>query len=176
MDHIEENNEQITVKSYGLPYIFWGYLLAVLIVIVFMIIAIKGPLSKLIATGDDINVAMAYTVWATLFLVPMGFTTLFFIENRITKKADELTLSTYVFKIRLKTKTYTLRKENPLEVDRFEGTPNIAKLENIPDMKTHQNKGYFELFAYTSRGEKVLVDRHSRKVDLEKLIQLLSSK
>ena len=38
-----------------------------------------------------------------------------------------------------------------------------------------QNKGYFVLWLKSADGKKILIDRHSRKVDLEKLKALLTS-
>ena len=176
-DHvkIQKSNDSstITVKSYGLPYIFWGYLLAVLIVIIFMVIAIKDPLNRLIATNDPINVLMGQCVWLTLALTPAAFTTLFFIENRIIKKQSSITLKTYIFWLPVKSKQYRLKAPNSLHVSRFEGTPNVAKMQNSAQMKTHQNKGYFELFGLDESGKEFLIDRHSRKADLDGLKSLL---
>jgi hypothetical protein len=38
-----------------------------------------------------------------------------------------------------------------------------------------QNKGYFILWIKTKEGKKIQIDRHSRKIDIEKLKSLLEN-
>lgn len=172
-DHVLINNTSIELRTYGLPYIFWGYLMGVLIIISFMFIGIYNPLMAIFKAEDLINHYLAYLVIATLLMVPLGFISLFFIEKRFIKSASELVIQTRIYGLKLNSQIIQLKTQNSFTVERFEGTPNMAKLENRPDLKGHQNKGYFELFAIDKNDKYVLIDRHSRKIDLEKLIQLL---
>ena len=52
-------------------------------------------------------------------------------------------------------------------------SPNVARLKLQEGTQGFQNKGYFILWLKVNDKTKVLVDRHSRKVDLEKLKALL---
>jgi hypothetical protein len=47
-------------------------------------------------------------------------------------------------------------------------SPNMAKIYNKDELKGFENKGYFEL-RVLSGGQKILIDRHSRKADLLKM-------
>ena len=47
-DFVDIQVDKITLKTYGLPYIFWGYALGICLVILFMFLAIKAPILKLI--------------------------------------------------------------------------------------------------------------------------------
>ena len=173
-DHVIEKDNTLILKSYGLPYIFWGYLLGLIILITFMMIGIYEPASKLLKTRDLINLILVYGMYITLFGTILGFLTLFFIEIRIKINGNEITKEIFVYWVKLLSRTYTVENEQSLFIENFEGSPNIAKMEKKPDMKTHQNKGYFELKLGTPKSF-ILLDRHSRKVDLIKLRDLISS-
>ncbi len=174
-DHVSINSEHktLTVKSYGLPYIFWIYLLAFLTVVGFLFVAIKTPLMSLWKIEDSINQALVMAVFLTLFGTIFGFITLFFIELRIIKKNKSLNLETRLFGIKLRNKKFSLKDENAFQITNFRASPNMARIENRDELKTHQNKGYFELFGIDHNDKRFLIDRHSRKSDLVKLKELL---
>ena len=88
---IKGNNPSITLKSYGLPRIFWFYLLASFSIIFLMIIAIKEPLVKLFQTQDALNIGFVSLVLATLVIIPISLLAFFVYEKIITKANDRNT-------------------------------------------------------------------------------------
>ena len=229
-DHVSIKDSSLLLKSYGLPYLFWGYLLIGLITLGIMSLAIKAPLKKMLLSKDSLNVT-AHTLNSTKNEVPVvplnetarrqqatstecfphvaesekagncqdhqgggqlplnfflgaltlftlgatavAFTSLFFVEFRIFKKKNFLIKSLYCFWIPLKHHRFQLREGHPFEITHFCGSPNMARLENRDGMEGHQNRGHFELYLHSHDGKRILLDRHSRKIDLKKLQDLL---
>ena len=163
----------VVLKSYGLPMIFWGYLAAILVVLLAMSVAIKGPLLKLYNGEDALNHALAILVAATMALIPIILLCAYFYEKWITKKGSEITLSYRFFFITAYKKCYHLATPNALNVGHFMDSPNMARLKGTQDMRGFMNKGYYELFIKTKDGREIMIDRHSRKADLEKIKTLL---
>ena len=64
-------------------------------------------------------------------------------------------------------------KSDTLEVVHHMDSPNMARIQNDPSMKTHENRGYFELYVTDNKNKRRYLDRHSRKADLVKLKSLL---
>src|SRR4051794_24573343 len=91
-DFAEIKDQSITLKSYGLPYIFWGYAFAILMVIFFMFLAIKAPVFKLIELGDETDSMLGYALLSFIGLLPVFILSFFFFEKRIVKKNKTLTL------------------------------------------------------------------------------------
>lgn len=172
-DRVKVKDQSITIKSYGLPMIFWGYLLAILVVIGAMYLAVSGPIDKLIATGDQINVVLAYAVLATIYGLPLTLLALYFYEKSITKKLDQITITHKVFWIPVMKKTIELKDANSIELNHFMDSPNVAKMRAQPELRGFENKGYYELFATDKHDKKIFIDRHSRKADILKIRDLL---
>ncbi|MCY4643509.1 MAG: hypothetical protein OXB88_02730 [Bacteriovoracales bacterium] len=166
-------DSSVLLKSYGLPYLFWGYLLAGLSVLAVLALAAKAPLEKMMGSQDPINSFLAVLVIATLIAVPLVAISFFFLEFRIHKRGQSLILTTHLFALPLRRRHFDLKDVGPLSISPFLGSPNMARRKNDPAHKAHQNRGYFELHLHTRDEKKVLVDRHSRKADLEKLKDLL---
>jgi hypothetical protein len=174
IDYIEENGTKaIVLKTYGLPLIFWGYLVAILTVVGAMYLAIKSPLEKLIATGDSLNIYLSYLVLATIILLPFTLVAMYFYEKLLTKKGDELIITHRFFWIPVWQKKLSLKSADAIELNHFLDSPNVAKMRKDSAMKGFENKGYFEVFATTINDKKVFVDRHNRKADMSKLAELL---
>ncbi len=174
IDFIEENSKRaIILKTYGLPLVFWGYLLAILAVIGAMSLAVKGPIDKLIATGDSINIYLGYMVLATLILLPLTLIALYFYEKLIKKSGNRLTVIHRFFWIPVWKKEIELMDSEAIEINHFMDSPNVAKMKADASLKGFENKGYFELFATNNKGETLFVDRHSRKADMIKMRDLL---
>ncbi len=173
-DRIELNNNSISLKSYGLPLIFWGYLLAILTVVFAMALAVKGPIVRLYETGDTINQAIVIGASLTMFLIPAVMLCFFFYEKVITKSNTDLRVTHKIFWIPLYTKKYTLKSPGSFEVKHFMDSPNVAKMQGSSELRGFENKGYFQLFLTTSDNKLLFLDRHSRKADLVKLKELLS--
>lgn len=174
VDRITQTKDSITLKTYGLPLIFWGYLAAFLVVIFTMVLAIKGPLMTMMSSDDPINTKLAYVVLATLFILPFTALAAFFYEKWLHKSGDQLTIIHRVFFLPVLKKSYLLDSKTPFLVEHFMDSPNIAKLEKKPEMRAFENQGHFLLHAHLSDGSFLTIDRHSRKADLDKINELLS--
>ena len=172
-DFVELRDEKITLKTYGLPYLFWGYALAILMIITFMFLAIKAPVLKLIELGDETDTLLGYSFLAFLGSLPVFILSFFFFEKRIIKKGQSLTLEYRFFGLKVFAETFTLAEVNPFTIGPYLSSPNLARIKGASDSAGFQNKGYFVLWLNTSEGKKINIDRHSRKVDLEKLEELL---
>ncbi|MFG1522234.1 hypothetical protein [Halobacteriovorax sp. ZH2_bin.1] len=173
-DRITINEEGLTLKTYGLPMVFWGYLLAAATVVIAMFIGVKGPMIKLYNTGDSINQALVIAVAATLFLIPFITLCFYMYEKFIVKQGDKLILKHRIFFIPIYKKVYKLEAKDAFSIDHFMDSPNVAKMKQDPTMRGFENKGYFQLFAKLENGKYIFVDRSNRKADLKKIQALLS--
>lgn len=165
----------LLLKSMGLPYIFWFYLVAILSVIFGLYIAVDHPLRKLIQTNDPLNMALSYLLYATFILVPFGFTTLYFFEKRFSKKKDLLILTYYFYWIPLYKKTIHLKSNGSFFTRHFIDSPNMARINQKIDTKGFQNNGHFELYAIDKNDREIKIDRSSTRAELEKIKTLLSN-
>ena len=52
-DFVKKDHGTLTLKTYGLPYIFWFYALCTITMIFFMFLGVKEPVLKLVSMGDD---------------------------------------------------------------------------------------------------------------------------
>ncbi len=172
-DRVKIQEASITIKSYGLPMIFWGYLVAILVVIGAMYLAVAAPINKLIATGDQINMILAYAVLVVIYGLPLTLLALYFYEKSIIKKDDLITVVHKVFWIPVMKKVIHLENRDAIELHHFMDSPNVAKMRAQPELRGFENKGYFELFATNSQGKAIFLDRHSRKADIIKIRDLL---
>lgn len=174
-DFVIKSQNGLTLKSYGLPYIFWFYAVCVIAVIFFMFLAIKQPILKLVALGDDTDALLGYSLLTFIGLLPVAVLGFFFYEKRITKNKNELGISHRVFGIPVFSEKFLLEPQDELVVTPFLSSPNVARMKNTDDSAGFQNKGYFVLKLKSSSGKIIQLDRHSRKVDLEKMKSLLES-
>lgn len=172
-DFVDRTNEEITLKSYGLPYVFWIYAVCVILVVGIMFFAIKAPVLKLVALGDETDALLGYSLLSMIALSPVAIMAFFFYEKRIIRRGANLFLEHRVFGLRLLRESYELQSNDELSVEPFLDSPNVARMNRTVENAGFQNKGYFVL--YLKQGEKkIAIDRHSRKVDLEKLRTLLT--
>ena len=175
-DRISIQNEKIiTLKSYGLPLIFWGYLSAIIIVLFAMWLTIQGPLNTMLSNSVQINRVIAYAVIALFIIIPGSLLAIIFYEKVISKEKDMLTIIQKVFWIPLSKKTYQLNSQDSFSIKHFMDSPNVAKVENKQGHGGFKNQGYFQLFLNTKQDKQILMDRHSREADLVKIRDLLSS-
>ncbi|WP_408096227.1 hypothetical protein ACJVC5_14400 [Peredibacter sp. HCB2-198] len=173
-DFIDKKDGSLTLKTYGLPYIFWIYAICVVAVIFFMFLAIKAPVLKLIELGDETDATLGYTLLSFIGLLPVFIFGFFFYEKRIIRKGKNLTLQHRVFAVPVFTETFEVESSDELKIEAFMDSPNVAKINATEANVGFQNKGYFVLYLMSKSGQKILVDRHSRKADLEKLKKLIS--
>jgi len=167
------SDKTLTLKNYGLPYIFWGYLAAILLVVFFMVLAIKDPIARVLAADDEINKFLGYALISILILAPLSLLGLYFFDKEITKKGNLIIIKQSVFWIPFRKKSIQLKDENSLIITHFMDSPNVAKLKNQKELRGFENQGYHELFAKGPNSKLTLIDRNSRVGELRKLKELL---
>lgn len=172
-DFAEVKDKTITLKTYGLPYIFWGYAAAILIIIAFMFLAIKAPVLKLINLGDDTDALLGYTLLSFIGFLPVLLFSFFFYEKRILKREKTLIMEYRLWGMKFFSETFIPDETKPYSIEPFLSSPNVARMNGGEEMKGFQNKGYFILWLNTQDGKRISLDRHSRKADLIKLEELL---
>lgn len=172
-DFVEVKDQAMTLKTYGLPYIFWGYATAVVMVIFFMFLAVKEPVLKLVALGDETDATLGYSLLSFVGLLPVFIFAVFFYEKRIVKKEKSLSLEYRIFGIKVFSEDYIPAEKEPYEIKPYLSSPNFARIQGGDEAAGFQNKGYYTLKLNTQDGKKILIDRHSRKSDLIKLEELL---
>ena len=173
-DRISVDDGAITLKTYGLPMIFWGYLAAVLTVIFAMTLAIQGPLYKLYQMDDAINKLLAVSVVMTILAIVLFLLCFFFYEKFIIKKDMNIEVIHRIFWMPIIKKDYTLKSNNDFSVKHYLDSPNVAKLRGESSLKGFENRGYFQLFFTDSRGQEVLLDRSNQKRSLVQMKELLT--
>ncbi len=173
IDFVVKKDETLILKTYGLPYIFWIYAICAVAVVFFMFLAIKEPILKLVSLGDETDATLGYSLLTFVGLIPVFIFGFFFYEKRITKKKNELGIEHRVFGLKVFSEKFLLEKDDQLDISNFIDSPNIARMKNTPESAGFQNRGYFTLHLRSGEGKKILIDRHNRKIDLEKLRDLL---
>ena len=169
-DHVEVQDQTLTLRSYGLPLLFWGYLMAILSILLIMYLAIQDPLAKLRQMEDVLNMALAYSVYVCFALIPLSLLAFFFYEKVLMKKKNSLIIIHKIFYIPFLKQHLELTGD--FSIRHFLASPNIARQKDDPKMQAFQNRGHFHLYGMTLKGEKI-IDRHSQKRELEKLRDLL---
>lgn len=174
-DFVEKKDGTLVLKTYGLPYIFWFYALCSVAVVFFMFLAIKEPVLKLIKLGDETDATLGYSLLSFIGLLPVLVLAFFFYEKRILKKGAELRLVHKVFGITVFSEKFIIEGTDSLTVQSFLTSPNVARMKGGEESVGFQNKGYFVLWLNGKDGQRVQIDRHSRKTDLDKLKALLEA-
>jgi hypothetical protein len=172
-DFAKTQNEKLTLKTYGLPYIFWGYATAIILIILFMFLAIKAPVLKLIHLGDETDATLGYSLLTFIGSLPVFILAYFFYEKRITRKGHELGMEYRFFGLKILSEKFELQTDDHLVVEPYISSPNIARMKGGDESGGFQNKGYYVLWLKIANGKRILIDRHSRKADLIKLRELL---
>jgi hypothetical protein len=170
---LDNQSKIITLKTYGLPMIFWGYLAASLSVLAIMWMASKSVIDKLLTYNDPGLIFLAYLVKLTLFFTPIILLGFFFYEKQIVKSGEQISLVYKVFFIKIFSKKFKMDGPESFEVNHHLDSPNMAKIYRKEELKQFENKGYFEL-KIRSNNKLILIDRHTRKADLIKIKELLS--
>lgn len=164
----------VAVRTYGLPYLFWGYAFASMMVVLFLWLAVKAPLAKLAVLGDDVDRMMVLGMEIFLLSLPLGMLGFLFYEKRMEHSAGILKIQHRLFGLPVRNKLISVAAQ-PFQIDHFIDAPNVARMRGGEESRGFQNKGYFTLWAKKVDGSLVLVDRHSRKADLIALQALLNS-
>ncbi len=174
-DFVVEKDHTLTLKTYGLPYIFWIYAFCVISVIAFMFLAVRPPVLKLVTLGDELDATLGYSFLTFIGSLPVIILAFFFYEKRIVRSQKTLSIEHRVFGLPLFTEKITFTPQTLLTVESFISSPNLARMRNNDESLGFQNKGYFVLWLQNEGGKKIRLDRHSRKIDLDKLKNLLEN-
>ncbi|MDH4468809.1 MAG: hypothetical protein QE271_12190 [Bacteriovoracaceae bacterium] len=171
----DSSTDSIQIKSYGLPYIFWFYALGILVTLFLMGLAVKNPILQMLELNDPITKSLAISCLLILVISPIVIFSFFFYEKRLIANSRFLIIGHYFFGIPFVKKTYSeISLANQLNVRHFLSSPNYARMHQSLENQSFQNKGYFELVLNLSSEKQILlIDRSSRKSDLEALKQLL---
>lgn len=164
--------KKISLKSYGLPMVFWAYLACILIFLTAMFIAVKAPLLKMASGEDALNRMLAYASAGILSSIPLILLAGYFYEKVIEKSGNTIWISHRIFLLPIYLKAYHFKNGPKFVVESFLDSPNMAKLNNLPESRGFQNKGYFTLRA-KDENTNLRLDRFSRKSDLIKLQKTL---
>lgn len=174
-DFAIKKEESLTLKTYGLPYIFWLYAICSVAVVFFMFLAVKAPILKLIELGDETDALLGNTLLTFIGIIPLIIFTFFFYEKRLIATPATLGIEHRIFGLKVFSEKFQIEPGDELSVESFLTSPNVARMKGNPEEKGFQNKGYFVLWLKPAKGKNILIDRHSRKVDLDKLKELLES-
>ncbi len=175
-DRIQIKDKTLTVRSYGLPMIFWGYLLAIFAVLFFMILAIKNPLIKAFNGEDTINMYLSLIVGGLLILSPLALLSIYFYEKEVAKVGNSMVLKHKLFFFPIIKKKVAINSPEDIYMEHFLDSPNIAATRQDPSLKGFENRGYHKLMVRDSgSGKSFLIDRNSRRGEMKKLMKLLQS-
>ncbi len=174
-DFVDKKDGTLTLKTYGLPYIFWIYAICSVALVSFMFLGVKEPVLKLIELGDETDATLGYALLSFIGLMPVLIFSFFFYEKRIIKHKQELRLIHKVFGVTVFSEKFIVDQSDSFTIESFLSSPNVARINSSEENTGFQNKGYFVLYLTDKKGRKIQVDRHSRKADLEKLKSLLES-
>ncbi|MFA7614871.1 MAG: hypothetical protein WCY48_11600, partial [Candidatus Caldatribacteriota bacterium] len=131
------------------------------------------PILKLISLGDETDATLGYALLTLIGISPIAVLSFFFYEKRIIARKNEIKLQHRVFWIPVFTESFKVESMDQFSIEVHMDSPNVARIKSKEGTQGFQNKGYFILWLTTDKKNKILIDRHSRKVDLEKLRKLL---
>ncbi len=165
--------QTVTIKSYGLPWIFWVYAAAAILLLGILSSSVYSPMLKLLSIATIADKILILSFVATLVLVFLSIITFLYWQIHIIVTKDSVSIEYRPFGLKIFKKSLKKDATFTLQVMHFLESPNMARMQQDERYKDFQNKGYFELMASNQNG-KILIDRSSRKQDLEDLLQLMS--
>jgi len=169
-----QNPLLVRIKSYGLPWIFWLYAAASLILLAILTFSIFNPLTKLFEMATFWDQVLIYSISSTLILTVFGIFIFLYWQNHIVLTPQMISIEYRPFGLKIFQKQIERIPKLKIEVYHFLDSPNVARSEGDERYKQFQNKGYFELVALNN-DQKILLDRSSRKQDLEDLKSIINS-
>ena len=176
-DHVKVNDKEkkISLFSYGLPYIFWGYFLVLIVIEFSMFISIKGILTKLIESDNQIDLLIAFTSIFVMAIIPLFFLCMLFFQKNIIRLPNQIQIIWKVFGINVKKSNYEFIPErDDLIVTHLLESPNMAKINKNPNTRAFENQGHYILTLWSNK-KPIFLDRHTRKQDLTKLAELIKN-
>lgn len=164
----------VTIKSYGLAWIFWVYAAAALLVLCFLGFSIYNPVLKLFSMATVLDKFLIGAVLATFVLVFLSIFIFLYWQIHIVISPENLCVEYRPFGIKFFSKNIPKDSAFNLSISHFMDSPNVARLDKNDQFNAFQNKGYFELIVKNNE-KTVLLDRSSRKNDLEDLKNIIDS-
>ncbi len=173
-EHIEiTQDNQLSLRTYGPPLIFWWYLLGIFLILTGLYTAIISPLFSLLEHPDFINKLIALSCLSFMVLIPLVLLSFYFYEKEIILFKKKLTITHKIMGIPFWRKKIMLGE---LSVEHHIDSPNYAKMYRDEKLRSYQNQGYYVLKMKEIKGKKEFVlDRHSLKTELEKIKAILLS-
>lgn len=166
--------EEIELRSYGLPWLFWGYAFASIAVVVLLFVAVKEPLFKLIDLGNETDKVLAYMLLVLVCLIPLSIFGFLFYQKKIILNHQTLKLIHGTFFLPIYTRSYPVKTITHFSIEHFLDSPNLAKLRGEAENRAFENRGYYVLKLNRSH-DSIMIDRHSQKNELEKIKSILEN-
>ncbi len=163
----------LSLRTYGLPYVFWFYLVFIYIAIGALFLASYPVLGKLLSSPELIDQLIASLVILSGFAGALTLLGFYFYEKELEKRTTKLTISHSLFGISFHRTEIELTPSSPFEVRHFLDSPNRARIEDKPELKAFKNQGYFYLLGNLANGGEIIIDRHNSRKYLGKLKALL---
>ncbi len=173
-DHIVVTKDSLLLRSYGLPPIFWFYLIAILTIFSFLVLNVWNPAQKMLKIGAGIDIVIAYSLLVLIFIAPIILIGFYFYEKNLKISKNKLSIIHKVFFLPCLTKNYILKKDDQFIVEHFVDSPNMARIKDESAMKAFQNRGYYQLILKQNT-KRVFIDRHTNHSQLVKIKRLLDS-
>ena len=177
IDHVyvEESpaGNKVTVLSYGLPLMFWGYFAILITLELAMYLSISSMLFKMLQSKNNVDTLISYVCIATMIIIPVFALMMLFFRKAIISSTNNLIIEFRFFGLVAWRKSYQFKRDRDyLEVTHLLESPNMAKIRKSPNTRAFENQGHFILTLW-SDGKPYFIDRHTRKQDLIKLSKLI---
>ncbi len=173
-DHFIKGENSLTLRSYGLPPLFWAYALAVCGILFLLYLPIHEPLQKYKEIGESFDQYFITALYILMIGSPLVLLSFFFFEKQIHLSKGMITLISKLFFLTIRTQKIPYSSADSLEVGHFIDSPNMARIKDDRAMKAFYNRGYHELvFKPTNSDKQIIIDRAARKADLVKIKELM---
>ena len=172
-DCVKITQGKLTLVNYGLPYLFWFYFAAFLVLLLPMYLAVATPAQKLMQTRQLFDQLLGGSVFALLLALPVIALSFFTYQKTICKKDATLLMIHKLFGITYWKQSLALAHREALTIVHCLDSPNVAAQKQMPGTQGFQNRGYYQLLAEGEDGKQSLVDRHSQLGEIKKIQRLL---
>ncbi len=173
-DHFIKRNDSLTLRSYGLPPLFWAYAIAICGILFLLYLPIHEPLQKYKEIGESFDLYFIYALYALMIGSPLVLMSFFFYEKQMTVSKGIITLVSKLFFISVRTQKIPYGPLDTLEISHFIDSPNMARIKDDRALKSFYNRGYHELVLKSKNArDSIILDRATRKADLEKIKKLI---
>ncbi len=130
-EHVNVNNTTLTLRSYGLPPIFWVYLIATLSAVFFLTFAVWPSVMKILESKELIDQFIGLGLLFTVFGSSLSFIALFFYEKNIIKNTSSIVLKHKLFFIPFINKNIPVNQDCEYEITGYLSSANMAKLSGV---------------------------------------------